>query len=1182
MNRKLICVLLSVCMLLGTGFSAFAYTPGITTYDLPLGRFAVTDGSASNSGLQLNGGAEATADFSLPFNSVGFTVTYQASADAVLETEYDENTYSTNLPASETQAQVNFTFVQRLGQRPMKLKASSPVTITKIQFLKEDVPMPSGTQYSLPNLTENEKAIQTAVIIDQNGSVLIVNGGRRYVNNENAKETPVTIDGTLCLPTATFARAFGLYYEDMPDKNYVLLRNSNMEFCFRGDTAYKQVNGGANEPIENKVIYQDGRSYLPVRYFAEALGETVGYKDGIVAIDEKDYVDNILNNDTVFSYVNEVLAPARPTDVGGHTYYVAQSEIASDENDGSIARPFRTLAKAGEVAKAGDTVIIREGVYEELFAPKNDGTASNPIIFQAAEGEDVTISATEALGRAAQYDEEKNIWVVPVGWDLGVGKNQLFYNGEAMVEARHPNTSNAYEEDPNREPKLGPLWPTRGDIQVVSENSSKKAVSETVLDQEKDYWKGATFVSLHGSGWALGTGVIDSSDKGWITVTNTTQKWWFEVPGGSFNYGYITNTMKALDVPGEWYYENNMIYFIPPEGVDGASMQLAAKKRQLVVDLADRKYVQLKGINTVGGGMKLNNSEMCMLDGGSYRYLNHYGLTADSRDGFIDDCNSQDPNGAPPRGEMGIYVGGSDNIIINNEINWAAAAGIYLVGKYAYIENNIIGDCGYMGSYVGGLFINTEGWKPLDTPRGGHGIYANTLYNTGRSVINISSAETAWVNLNTSEPPMLPYEIAFNELSNGALCTEDVGIYYVWGVLQGIDRLKTKFHNNLVYNTQTDVNPIHSGIYHDNWTQMQETFDNIVFTENENSDYGNVVYVQQESLFPTSYARVDVWNNMGLGVFPEGKEGLTAKHYPNGKPFQTGAWLNQEPYLVNYNATGSYAGSYNVGDATLGDGVTLENGIAQFSGNDQYIEFKNVDFGEKDNVVTVRFTGDVYNTGDSIMVGFGDSYETATFGTAQVVKATSPYLDGTNEAKFILKKPYGVHNVYIKTKDFKSVGVRSITTSRIEVDESIITQVYGGNLTDFIAGDPAQEPSVRIGVPGDTINPLVNNTWDGTVLIYKDVVVPEDTDIFAYAASSGGQWSGNTFKVRIGSADAEPIAEGLVDGLDFNKYPVKEYKMNETLKAGTYDFYLTWEGEGKSSNLYWFGFKQPQAATPEE
>ena len=59
---------------------------------------------------------------------------------------------------------------------------------------------------------------------------------------------------------------------------------------------------------------------------------------------------------------------ATPTRHGGRAYYV--SPAGSDSDPGSEARPFRTIQKAADVVKPGDTVLVDDGVY--TYGEPND------------------------------------------------------------------------------------------------------------------------------------------------------------------------------------------------------------------------------------------------------------------------------------------------------------------------------------------------------------------------------------------------------------------------------------------------------------------------------------------------------------------------------------------------------------------------------------------------------------------------------------------------------------------------------------------------------------------------------------------------------------------------------------------------------------------------------------------
>lgn len=72
---------------------------------------------------------------------------------------------------------------------------------------------------------------------------------------------------------------------------------------------------------------------------------------------------------------------------GAATYYVAPT--GNDGSAGTQAQPWRTLQKAGDVAGAGDTVLVAAGTYQGFRARKS-GTAIAPVRFIAEPGVIVT------------------------------------------------------------------------------------------------------------------------------------------------------------------------------------------------------------------------------------------------------------------------------------------------------------------------------------------------------------------------------------------------------------------------------------------------------------------------------------------------------------------------------------------------------------------------------------------------------------------------------------------------------------------------------------------------------------------------------------------------------------------------------------------------------------------------
>jgi parallel beta-helix repeat protein len=82
-----------------------------------------------------------------------------------------------------------------------------------------------------------------------------------------------------------------------------------------------------------------------------------------------------------------LFAASRP--VPAATYYVATQ--GNDLNPGSAASPWRTIQKAAGALLPGDTVLIRQGTYQETVVPARSGTDVNPIAYRNYEGEEVII-----------------------------------------------------------------------------------------------------------------------------------------------------------------------------------------------------------------------------------------------------------------------------------------------------------------------------------------------------------------------------------------------------------------------------------------------------------------------------------------------------------------------------------------------------------------------------------------------------------------------------------------------------------------------------------------------------------------------------------------------------------------------------------------------------------------------
>jgi hypothetical protein len=228
------------------------------------------------------------------------------------------------------------------------------------------------------------------------------------------------------------------------------------------------------------------------------------------------------------------------------------SPTGDDANDGSLASPLATIAKARDKADqlktAGSvTVFLRGGNYyltePVVFGSSNSGTSTAPIVYSAYGSEKPVISGSIKLKNPTWTVSSGSIMKTTITPNLKV--DQLFLSGKRQILARYPNF--------NENQKL--------------QGSSSDAISKAASCAKPEEGPGYLRV-MHKELWGNLAYIITGKSGNSVTYT-----WVGDNQRGSemhAQYRMVENIFELLDAPGEWFYRKSTgeLFFWPPSGAD--------------------------------------------------------------------------------------------------------------------------------------------------------------------------------------------------------------------------------------------------------------------------------------------------------------------------------------------------------------------------------------------------------------------------------------------------------------------------------------------------------------------------------------------------------------------------------------------------------------------------------------
>jgi len=570
------------------------------------------------------------------------------------------------------------------------------------------------------------------------------------------------------------------------------------------------------------------------------------------------------------------------------TLHVAPT--GADTADGSDAHPLRTIQAGVDRLQPGDTLLLHAGVYRETVVFKQGGEEGRPLTVRPFEQDQVTISGCEPIGGWVR--DEGNVWRAPMPWTLGLGRNQVFAAGEAMIEARHPNVPDAGHE--MYVAGLSPLWPTFAETSIPNAQDAPGRITGRLFEGVPDNaWQGAIYYGVHFEGWAAQTGVVESSKDGEITVGDRTRGWWFgSAYGGGYKpeegHGMLVGSRRALDAPGEFCWQDNTLYLIPSG--DGPPTGIEAKRRQLAFDLSGQSHIAIQGLNVHAASVRMQDSAWCTFDDCRLRYISHFWK-------FYGMGQLEDGRDTIRSGETGIYVSGHDNSFVNCTVQYSAGAGFHLRGYHHTIHNCLIDEVDYCAHYLNAItdavgdFVDWEHFLV-----GGHRITHNTMRNAGRHFFNFYGNGTSTASRDRGPMDYMATLFAHNHLYNGLLQTKDAGFltgyYSSGGTLNGLN-------SQVCYNVMHDC--------YDTFAMRINKL-GIVYLDAGSCDvdlWNNLLWAapgshQRGLWYNTMCVDVHERDNLFHPEFPKTSADLTPDDFPNAKPFGFGHDPFAPPPLVEW------------------------------------------------------------------------------------------------------------------------------------------------------------------------------------------------------------------------------------------------------------------------------------------
>ena len=469
------------------------------------------------------------------------------------------------------------------------------------------------------------------------------------------------------------------------------------------------------------------------------------------------------------AWAAEQVAP-RPATEAGRTYHVAATHPGADDaGPGTEERPWRTIQRAAEALRPGDTALIHSGVYREVVRPFLGGTGPERMItYAAAPGEAPMLKGSDVWRPEWRHEGEalwsapyrRHPWDHPETWPNPKAgpmhrAEQVFVDGTQMV---HVATPEELRQAPGRfltDDDQERLWVHLGGVRPPSGRLVERSMRQQVFAPAV---RGLGYIRIqgltmqhaaapesNGANWGIiGHRSVMSVRAGhhWVIEDNVIE--WGNAQGldvGGEGWGADLKDEPTVSAErGRHVVRRNRINHHGVAGIVGWS----GGETGLLLEDNETSFNCLKGnlYQYEAAGVKFHNAVDCIIRRHRSHRNNAFGIWLDHR------ClrNRITQSVCTENMAAGIFfeVSAGPLLVDNNVIigtrdaprgGWGEGIYSHDGNRATYIHNYIAGCAGF-GVRLRNLFGRVADGKPTTTSH--NRVFNNIILDCGRGAVSLN------------------------------------------------------------------------------------------------------------------------------------------------------------------------------------------------------------------------------------------------------------------------------------------------------------------------------------------------------------------------------------------------------------------------------------------------------------